>query len=318
MSSLLSDRVTLQILDRPRRCLIDGVAALRLAHSPIAWRLLRTLAEQSEPLTRQALFETVWAARYAPPSSDNTLFVHLSRLRNVLRPFGITLDPWGASGYAINGANLVLDEEEGSSEPLFGPVIGRQDELNELKTHLARGERWITLVGPGGIGKSTIARVLCEDTRAPWIDLRGATSPEAVVARMLQFLGLGAANTFETPSAKRAVSAHDLWILDNLEPMPGLTEWVENVLKMLGTASFVATSRSSLGVGRDQVVAPLPETESRRLLLQLTGPPSHQESLQNGSPSPMVCLWPVSWWPLCWRAPRLYPNLTPWAGCVPC
>lgn len=83
-------------------------------------------------------------------------------------------------------------------------VIGRSDEIEQIQVQLQR-DRWVTLLGPSGVGKSVlahrVARELCieldEEEGTPlmrdgvrFVDLAGATTRDEVVGRMFAAIGM--------------------------------------------------------------------------------------------------------------------------------
>src|SRR5436190_10714675 len=75
------------------------------------------------------------------------------------------------------------------------PLIGRERELRALESRLASGARMITLTGPGGSGKTTLAREVLgrlqgQGTEAYFVDLVGVGDPGLVPAEIATELGV--------------------------------------------------------------------------------------------------------------------------------
>jgi predicted ATPase len=70
--------------------------------------------------------------------------------------------------------------------------IGRARELSELRGRLP-SDRLITLIGPGGSGKTRLALQLVSDQSLPvhWIDLSTVIDPDQVAVTVRHALGLG-------------------------------------------------------------------------------------------------------------------------------
>ena len=172
--------------------------------------------------------------------------------------------------------------------------FGREQELNVLQAALeARPARLITLLGPGGSGKTRLAieaarRFADQDAdvsqaetshagrAAFFVTLENISAGEQIMPAILRALmqagdadrGEGAAHT-DGPTLRAAVArllapfAHPLLVLDNAESIAGEVGAVmalADLLARVPALSLVATSRARLGVDGEQqlFVAPLP------------------------------------------------------------
>jgi predicted ATPase len=76
------------------------------------------------------------------------------------------------------------------------PLVGRQRELREVLDTLARS-RLVTLTGPGGTGKTRLARAVADAARASytdgvcWVELAPIGDPEVVVLAVAGSFGVG-------------------------------------------------------------------------------------------------------------------------------
>lgn len=155
---------------------------LSLSRSGLTFRLLHLIAGQGHDLDREALFEAVWEQPYRLPSSKNSLFVSISRLRKRMERLGLELVARDDGGYHLDGDPTVLESATpvdapkspsvagGITRPTTAevrvtnlaphpaPLIGHATVLNEIEAVLDNGVRLLTLSGPGGIGKSRLAR----------------------------------------------------------------------------------------------------------------------------------------------------------------
>jgi predicted ATPase/DNA-binding SARP family transcriptional activator len=132
--------------------------------------------------------------------------------------------------------------------------IGRAAELADLET-LARRSRLVTLLGPGGIGKSRLAlelarRLAGDFADAAWLADLGATEdPEAIVDELTAVWrpapGPGAATIDDLGALLRDRQA--LLVIDNCERVAaGLAPLAEQLLATAPSLHILATSREPL------------------------------------------------------------------------
>jgi predicted ATPase/DNA-binding SARP family transcriptional activator len=140
----------------------------------------------------------------------------------------------------------------------LSPFIGRQEELEELGCLLKDPNcRLLTLLGPGGIGKTRLA---LEAARAELqafpdgvfiVSLIPLESPEAIIPTMAEALGF----SFRQPGEPAQqlldyVREKRLFlILDSFEHIPEATEWVVQVLEAATNLRILITSRAKLKIG---------------------------------------------------------------------
>jgi predicted ATPase/DNA-binding SARP family transcriptional activator len=150
-----------------------------------------------------------------------------------------------------------------------GPLLGREDELAALDGRL-QGGRLVTLIGPAGTGKTSLALEVVRRRPRPahgtWlVDLAPLTGGEAVLGELAAVVGLGAGGLGgpEVDRATLVAALRDrqlLLVLDNCEHV--LAEVAALADELLATAprcTVLATSREPLGIDGEQVwpLAPL-------------------------------------------------------------
>lgn len=173
-----------------------------------------------------------------------------------------------------------------ATAPHETPFFGRTAEAQELKALLTQGARWITLVGPGGVGKSRLARELApqlvQGTTAPapapasgpglvWLSCEQHADAPQVWAALLAALGI-APRASETPAAslRRTLAQRRLLlVLDNLEHLRAAARDIGAALADCAGVQVLATSRMRLLLPQERLLllhglpAPAPEDADR-------------------------------------------------------
>ncbi|KQX07971.1 MULTISPECIES: DUF4062 domain-containing protein [unclassified Leifsonia] len=136
-------------------------------------------------------------------------------------------------------------------------LIGRHREIEEVVDLVAgAGARLVTIIGPGGIGKSRVAIDAAEHLaerfagHVVFVDLAAATQPSLVIAAMAQALGVR--DTGDAPLADKITMAlggrQSLLVLDNFEQVLDAAPLLSRLLSDIPGLSFIVTSRSLLRV----------------------------------------------------------------------
>lgn len=151
-------------------------------------------------------------------------------------------------------------------------LVGRRIELAELAQLLDRPEqRLVTLTGPGGVGKSSLARQVQAAASVPstWVELQDLVDCEGAVARIAQGLGveLRAPGDAVAQIARALGDQRRMLVLDNAEHLTGLPSVVERLLAAAAGLVVLVTSRKRLDLSGETVfpVAGLatPDEDSR-------------------------------------------------------
>ncbi len=162
-----------------------------------------------------------------------------------------------------------VDELSGVSLPLPPTaLLGRNTELETLRQWLSDpASRLITLIGPGGVGKTRLvlelARAIAEEgaTRVVFVSLATLRDPTFVAPAIAEALGLTDVSAADL--AKRArVACGDqrtLLVLDNFEQVLDAAPLVVDLLTSVASLRLLVTSRAPLRVRgeREYAVGPL-------------------------------------------------------------
>jgi predicted ATPase/DNA-binding SARP family transcriptional activator len=144
-----------------------------------------------------------------------------------------------------------------------GGLIGREPALDELTTLLASdGCRVLTLSGPGGVGKSSLAKQALRSLQrrfadgAYWIALDDLQDPAQVAARLAIELRLPSAGP-QPPLprvAEHLAEREVLLVFDNAEHLTELPRLVERLIERAPRLRVCATSRARLGIRGERLL----------------------------------------------------------------
>ena len=142
--------------------------------------------------------------------------------------------------------------------------VGRDLELAALAHHLAQPEcRLVTLVGPGGVGKSRLAvqalweRSSAAPERIAFAALEAAVSVDDMLAVVARSFGVAAGDDAEAPLERIGEALgpeRRLLLLDNLEQIVGAGSAVAKLLARCPGLVCIATTRVRLGLRVERLV----------------------------------------------------------------
>ncbi len=273
---------------------------LRVLGSPVplgtrAFEIVRVLAESAgELVTKDELMDRVWPGAVV---LENTLVVHAAAVRKALGPYRSLLKTESGRGYRLLGRWTVRhqkaasqprgiqrirvsDESGRTNFPVPAtPVVGQAAAALRLRD-LVSAYRVVTVTGPGGIGKTTLAlkvarRVLGEFRDGGWlVELASLREQGLVPAAVLGALGLRLeSNTISVEAVAGAIGEKQLLlVLDNCEHViDGAAALVDALVRRCPNATILVTSREILRVDGESVyrVPPLdvPERGTSRDIL---------------------------------------------------
>jgi predicted ATPase/DNA-binding SARP family transcriptional activator len=139
---------------------------------------------------------------------------------------------------------------------------GRGADLARVELALRETEI-VTLVGPGGVGKTHLAALATAGReRARWIDLADVRRTDHLLAAVTDALGVLPGDGRSLDAATAALArARGTVVIDNCEHLlDGVAELVDGALRLGGPVRLLATSREPLEVPGERVVRiePLP------------------------------------------------------------
>ncbi len=226
--------------------------------------LTALLAQPGQVIAKEELFRQVWPDIAV---EDNTLAVHVSLLRKALREvdgersYVLTIP---GRGYSFAGEVRIESDpapaaREERTRPLPAvstPLIGRDTELAVLAERIGAA-RLLTLVGPGGVGKTRLAIELCRQLadRFPdgvrLIELAPLGDPGLLADALASALGIPTAAG--QPGLDSLIAglrrSRLLLILDNCEHLQiAVAEAAAAILEHCPDITLLATARAPLGI----------------------------------------------------------------------
>jgi predicted ATPase len=166
----------------------------------------------------------------------------------------------------------IADEPEPGATPglsLLGRVpvpytttFGRESDVEAVRTLLARGaDRVVSLVGPGGIGKSRLAietARACEDLFPDgvyFVMLEGVLEPGLLLPTIAYYLGIrdNGEAALEERIALALADRRVLIVLDNFEQIVAAAPTLVRLYAVAPTATFLVTSRIVLRIRGERV-----------------------------------------------------------------
>jgi DNA-binding winged helix-turn-helix (wHTH) protein len=244
-----------------QRLIVENERPLRLGRRAMDI-LLALLARPGEVLGKQQLMALVWPDTVV---EDISLRVHIAALRKALG------DGQGGQRYIVTvaqrGYSFVAPLTLKTPPPLSPdrvnaahnlPLrrtrpIGRQVLVNQLLDQLSQ-QRLLTLAGPGGIGKTTVALRVAEQLLGHYrdgvrlLDLSPLSSPSMIVSNLAGVFGLALPDQAPLDALCNYLSERQvLLVIDNAEHLvDSVASLCEHLLRCAPRLQILVTSRESL------------------------------------------------------------------------
>ena len=250
------------------RLLTNGAKVVPLGAR--AMDLLIVLVEQANQVVgRRTLIERVWPKRGAEQVS---LRVHISALRKALDQSDpgrryIANVPGRGYSFTVPVTSLSsptsadIKPSSGSRLPArLMRMLGRKDALVAIQTKLAE-QKFVTIVGPGGIGKTTLAVAVAHEMSATFkgqvhfVDLGALGGASLVAPAVATSLGVSVQTNNVVPALiDRLQERPTLIILDCCEHLvDGASAVAEELIRRVPTLHLLATSREAMRVEGEHV-----------------------------------------------------------------
>jgi predicted ATPase/DNA-binding winged helix-turn-helix (wHTH) protein len=231
--------------------------------------LVALLRRPNEIVTKRELFELVWPNIHVDDGSLRTQITYLRKALGEGEGEARYIRNVAGRGYCFVGT--VTTGSPGAERekakpwrahalPLPPPkIVGRDEVIRQISSQLLE-HRFVSIVGPGGIGKTTVAAAVVEATAAEFdnvhfLDLSPLGEPGLVTSALASSLGIPV-NT-STPLAAMLValnSQHDLVVFDCCEHV------IDDVAQLAGAiyqeakrTYILATTRESLRIGGERI-----------------------------------------------------------------
>ena len=245
-----------------QQLLLEGEAPVRLGGR--ARDLLLALVEQAgQVITKEALSGRLWPNIVV---EEGTLRVHVAALRKALRD-GQEARRYIANiagrGYSFVGEVVATDEPDPAAdapaEPMpllsMAQLFGRAEVVETLSTKLAQ-QRLITITGPGGIGKTSVALAVADRMRPGLpdgvcvVDFAPLADSKLVPTALASALGIGVVSENPLPSLVALLRSRDMLIvLDNCEHVIDTAALLaESLIQGGARLRILATSREPIRV----------------------------------------------------------------------
>src|SRR3954449_631888 len=253
-----------------RRLLLEGDKPVRLGSR--GFDILAALVERAgEGVGKAELIARAWPGTFV---DESNLKIQVGALRRALgdgrggRRYLVTVP---GRGYSFVAPVSLEEPPQAPPPPTIAPagahnlplavtrMIGRDETVAALVARLSR-ERLVTIVGPGGIGKTTVALAVAERLIASYehgvwlVDLAPLGDPRLVPSTVATVLGMEVRSEDPLPGLVAGLRGKRmLLLLDNCEHViDAAASLAAAVLTGVPRVNILATSREPLGVAGER------------------------------------------------------------------
>ena len=230
--------------------------------------LVALLRRPNEIVTKRELFELVWPNIHVDDGSLRTQITYLRKALGEGEGETRYIRNVAGRGYCFVGTvttgppGAEREKKSRRADALPRPplkIVGRDEVIRQISSQLLE-HRFVSIVGPGGIGKTTVAAAVVEATAAEFdnvhfLDLSPLNERGLVASALASSLGIPV-NT-STPLAAMLValnSQHDLVIFDCCEHViDDVTQLAGAIYQEAKRTHILATTRESLRTGGERI-----------------------------------------------------------------
>ncbi len=255
-----------------QKLLLEGEKEIPLGSR--AYEILVALVERAgEVVAKDELIAKVWPNIFV---EESNLRVHINALRRALRDghggarYVSTIPGRGYSFVAplTYGEPAQLSDQRSAPAPetyrtalpAVADAIGRDDIVANLTKQMPQ-RRFVTLVGPGGIGKTTVATITADVLQSNYrdgivfVDLVPIADPVKVPSTLASIFGLSVSSEAASSSLIAFLRTKEmLLVLDNCEHVIEVAaNLAEQIFKNASGVHILATSREPLRVTGERV-----------------------------------------------------------------
>ena len=235
----------------------------------VLWALVEA---NGECVTKDTLLARIWGDEVV---EENNLQAHISTIRRTLGADRDMIVTEFGRGYRatrpVRAARTMLRPPAGNIAPpplpaVRTPMIGRDHDLDSV-VRLLDQNRFVTIVGPGGIGKTRLAleaaRARSEqfDGHVYFVEMAAVATPEAAWPALAEALGVEPTGGEPTPDAIAGLQGQRiLVIIDNCEHLvERISRIVERLSQIAPHLYVLATSQQVLDADGEYIfrLAPL-------------------------------------------------------------
>ncbi len=241
---------------------------------------------QYDPLS-EATYCTLMRLHSLNGDRSSVLRTYQSCEQTLKREFGFGPSPETIEFYErLSNSKAFAPLERGHSmvQPLkmplpFAPLIGREAEFDAVLKLMSHAEtRLVTLTGPGGVGKTSLARKVAShlarsyDSGGAWVELASLTDADQVMPTIARTLGMVLDTHVDV--LQRVIDflsgASILLVLDNMEHVLSASAQIVALLDACPAVDVLITSRVPLHLRNEHCVsvAPFSAELSERLFVE--------------------------------------------------